>query len=102
MAQKDIKVSDITASLQKTGQGLKRRAGIIFVVVVLAALAYSISDVNIVLNTPSDQAYRDEREAEVTSTQFDRTTIQKIEALEDRQSNATPTLPAGRINPFVE
>lgn len=102
MAQKDIKVSDITASIQKTGQSLKRRAGIIFVVIVLASLAYSINAVNIVLNTPTDQAYRDEREAEITSTQFDRTTIKKIETLENRQSNATPTLPSGRINPFIE
>lgn len=99
---KDIKASDITAGLQKMGMALKRHAGIIFVVIVLAALVYSISAVNIVLNTPSDQAYRDEKESEVTNTQFDRATIQKIEALGDRQSIAPPTLPTGRINPFVE
>lgn len=102
MAQKDIKASDITASLQQASTVLRQHAGIIFVVIVLAALAYSISAVNFVLNSDSDQAYRDQREAEVTNTQFDRTTIQKIEALGDRQSMATPTLPSGRINPFVE
>ena len=102
MASKDIKLSDLTASLQKAGTMLKKRAGIIFVVAVLAALAYSISAVNSVLGAESDTAYRDQREAEMTSTQFDRATIEKIKALDDSQNTATPNLPAGRINPFVE
>lgn len=102
MASKDLKLSDLTASLQKLGAGLKKHAGIIFVVIVLAALVYSISSVNFVLSAASDDAYRDQRESEMTSTQFDRTTIQKIQALGDRQSTTDPALPSGRINPFVE
>ncbi len=102
MASKELKLSDLTASLEKLKAGLKKHAGVIFVVVVLAALVYSISSVNLVLSAESDSEYRDKRESEMTSTQFDKATIQKIESLGDRQSTTDPTLPAGRINPFTE
>lgn len=102
MTPKDIKLSDLTASLQKLKPALKKHAGIIFVVIVLAALIYSIGSVNFVLSAPSDDVYRNQKESEMTSTQFDKATIQKIEALGDRQSTTDPVLPSGRINPFVE
>lgn len=102
MASKDLKLSDLIASLEKLKTGFKKHAGIIFVIVVLAALVYSISSVNLVLSAESDSTYRDKRESEMTSTRFDKATIQKIEALGDRQSTPDPVLPAGRINPFVE
>lgn len=102
MASKDLKLSDLTASLQKLKTGLKKHAGIIFVVLVLAALVYSISSVNLLLSASSDDAYRTQKESEMTSTQFDKATIQKIEALGDRANPPEPTLPSGRINPFVE
>ena len=102
MASKELKLSDLTASLEKLKVVLKEHAGIIFVVVVLAALVYSISSVNFVLSTASDEAYRDKRASEMTSTQFDKATIQKIQALGDRTSTTDPALPSGRINPFIE
>lgn len=102
MASKDITLSDLTVSLDKLRSILKKHAGIIFVVIVLAALAYSISSVNLTLSSESDIGYRDKKEAEMTSAQFDKTTIQKIEALGDRQNPPDPVLPDGRINPFIE
>ena len=102
MASKNITLSDLTASLDKLRAGLKKHAGIIFVVIVLAALMYSIASVNLLLSSESDSGYRDKQEAAMTSAQFDKTTIQKIEALGDRQSTADPILPSGRINPFIE
>lgn len=102
MASKDLTLSDLTASLDKLKAALKKHAGIIFVVIVLAALVYSISSVNFLLSTTSDDAYRQQRESEMTSTQFDKATIQKIEALGDRQNTTDPVLPTGRINPFTE
>ncbi|TAH33524.1 hypothetical protein EYC58_00980 [Candidatus Saccharibacteria bacterium] len=102
MASKDITTAELIASLEKLTSGIKKHAAIIFVVIVLAALVYSISNVNVVLGSESDTAYRDAREAEMTSTQFDKATIQKIEALGDRANPPAPVLPGGRINPFIE
>lgn len=102
MASTDITMASFTASLEKLQSSLKKHAGIIFVVVVLAVLVYSISSVNLVLSNPSDTDYRDKREAEMTSTRFDEATIKKIEALGDRQNPPAPVLPGGRINPFIE
>ena len=102
MASKDITLSDLIASLDKLRSALKKHAGIIFVIIVLATLMYSISSVNLLLSSESDSEYRDKREAEMTSAQFDNTTIQKIEALGDRQNPPDPVLPDGRINPFIE
>lgn len=102
MAQKDIKLSDLTASLVKLGGALKRRAAIIFIVAILAGLVYSVMTVNLILNAPSDDEYRTTKESQETSTQFDKATIQRIDALGDRQTTPAPTLPAGRINPFIE
>ncbi len=102
MASKDINLADLTASFKKLIASLKKHIGIIFVVIVLTALIYSIYSVNLVLNSTSDSDYRSMQEADMTSTQFDRATIQKIEALGDRQNPPDPVIPGGRINPFVE
>lgn len=102
MASKDITAADLTASLSKAGVAIKQHSSIIFIVVVLAALVYSISSVNLVLSASSDDAYRDAQEAKMTSTQFDTATIKKIDELGDRQNTTTPGLPGGRINPFIE
>lgn len=102
MAGKDLTFSRIAAGLRDAGAGLKRHAGIIFVIAILAAVVYSVSAVNIVLNTPTDVGYRLQKQSEVTSTQFDKKTIGQIESLGDRNNPPAPVLPGGRINPFVE
>lgn len=93
---------DFNASVQQFKELFKKHAGIFFVVVTLAGLVYSVSAVNSILGTPSDENYRIKKEAEMTSTQFDKTTIQKIDALGDRTNPPEPTLPEGRTNPFTE
>lgn len=94
--------ADLKTSLTKLKTGFNRHAGVIFVIVILAAVVYSVSSVNLLINAASDDAYRSEKERELTSTQFNRKTIEKIEALGERDNPPTPTLPAGRINPFLE
>lgn len=102
MASKDIKLSDIIIGLKKFGTLLKTRAGLIFVILVLGVMAYSVFAVNLLLNKESDVYYRAEKESATTSTQFDKSTIEKIEALGDRQNPPEPVIPDGRINPFAE
>lgn len=102
MASQEIKLSDLTVSLQKIGLGLKKHAGIIIVVVASSALVYSISNVNFVLSAASDETYRAKQESAMTSMQFDKATIEKIQALKNRETSPAPSLPGGRINPFKE
>lgn len=101
MAQ-EVSLKSITDSLKQAGVVLRDRISIIFVVVVLAALIYSIYSVNLILSTPSDSEYRAKKEAESFSTRFDEATIKKIDALKGRQEAGNIDLPGGRINPFAE
>lgn len=101
MAQ-DVSLKGITEGLKQTGLAIRRRTGIIYAVIVLAALIYSIFSVNLILGTPSDAEYRSQKEAESFSTRFDEATIKKINTLKARQEAGNVTLPGGRINPFAE
>jgi len=93
---------NLTESLAKLKTGFDRHAGVIFVILVLGAVVYSVSSVNILINLPTDDAFRAEEQQKLTSTQFTAKTIEKIEALGDRNNPPTPVLPEGRINPFIE
>lgn len=101
MAQ-NISLKGITEGLKKAGEALERRMSIIYVVVVFAALIYSIYSVNLILSAPSDEVYRAKKEAESFSTRFDEATIKKIDGLKGRQETGNIDLPGGRINPFSE
>lgn len=101
MAQ-DLSVKGISEGLLRAGASLRRRMNIIYTVLVLSALIYSILSVNIILGTPSDAAYRAEKEAQSFSTRFDKKTIEKIDSLKGRQEAGSVELPSGRINPFAE
>jgi len=101
MAQ-DISMKGITEGLKSAGLALRRRMSIIYVVIVLAALVYSIFSVNLILGAPPDEAYRLEKEAGSFSTRFDETTIKQIDGLKSRQEASNVALPGGRINPFAE
>lgn len=101
MAQ-DISLKNMTEELKKFGVTLRRRMSIIYVVVVLAGLIYTILSVNLILSTPSDAEYRTTKEAESFSTRFDEATIKKIDGLKARQEAVNIELPGGRINPFAE
>jgi hypothetical protein len=101
MAQ-DISLKGIGDQFKDLGHKLRRHMSIIFVVVVLGALVYSVFSVNLILGMPSDEAYRMQKEAESFSTRFDDATIEKIDGLKDRQEAGDIQLPGGRINPFAE
>lgn len=102
MAQ-DLSLKNIQEGLKSTGASLRRRMSIIYVVIVLTALVYSIFSVNQILSTPSDEAYRMKKESESFSTKFDEATIKKIDSLKGRQEVGNTDLPTGiRINPFAE
>lgn len=102
MAKVATKPVSAAESLAKLKTVLNRRAGIIFIVFVLGVVVYSVSSVNLLINMPSDEEYRSQKQQELTSTQFNTKTIDRIEALGDRNNPPTTTLPGGRINPFIE
>lgn len=101
MAQ-DVSIKSITEGLKKAGDSFRRHMSIIYVVVVLVGLVYSIYSVNLILGMPSDEEYRLQKEAESFSTRFDEATIKKINSLKARQDAGSVELPSGRINPFAE
>lgn len=101
MAQ-NLSLKGVSEELKNIGVSLRTHMSIIFVVMVLAALIYSIFSVNLILGMPSDETYRQQKEAESFSTRFDEATIKKIDGLKGRQEVGNIDLPAGRINPFAE
>lgn len=101
MAQ-EISIKSVSEDLKKASLTLRRHMSIIYVVVVLVGLLYSIFSVNLILGMPSDEEYRSEKEAESFSTRFDEATIKKINGLKARQDAGSVELPSGRINPFAE
>ena len=81
------------------GGFIKRHMVILFIGLSLFALIYAVFNVNLILQTqlaPSDDA-RSKYDVD-----FDKPTIDKINALGDRSKPPAINLPTGRINPFSE
>lgn len=70
---------------------------VLFVVVVIGSLAYAILSVSSVL----EQSAKDDL-SQTPSSQFDATTIDRINQLKTSDEDSSMTLPDGRTNPFVE
>lgn len=98
----DLSMKGMSGELKKLGLTLRRRMSIIYVVIVLFALVYSIFSVNLILGMQTDEEYKLKKEAESFSTRFDEATIKKIDGLKGRQETGNVELPGGRINPFAE
>jgi uncharacterized membrane protein YqgA involved in biofilm formation len=80
--------------------GYHRR--MIFFIVTLGALIGAMLDLNLILNSSSDDAYRQTKIDSSQSTHFDTTTIKRINGLTTTQAPVTNALPPGRNSPFSE
>lgn len=92
-------------SLQPVVDILKKilqRHLVIIILLSLFAILYAVYSVNQLLNVPDDVAYRAEKQSDSVRTRFDQDTISKLDRLRARQEQSSPSLPSGRINPFVE
>lgn len=87
---------------QKFGNFIGAHGAIIFVVLSLGLLTYSVYAVQLILSSPEDSDYRGLLETQGIRTRFDQATIDKVNQLRNSQQAVDLTLPPGRINPFSE
>ena len=100
---KNPNMSGLKAALVRMGDFFFTHNRIIYFVLFMCALITAVASLNIVINQPSDQAYRDERTQEAQSPRFDEETIKKIQNLNATQQTIVDPPPANqRINPFGE
>lgn len=76
--------------------------GIISFLLAMGALIYCVYTIQMIMSTPSDQAYRDQQLQKNTKTSFDKSTIEQVKRLRSANDPTPETLPSGRINPFTE
>lgn len=102
---KSLKIPKQLLGLVSVGKKVLRHHYFIFTVLLLAGLAWAVYAVNQTLSAPSDEEYRLEKLNQTIKGNFDKATIEKIEALQksSEQSTAPAPGPAGsRTNPFAE
>lgn len=94
-----LDMAQLTTLVMPLARFIRRHLVIFFISITLSALIYAVISVNGVLQ---DTTVSEELPVTTYSTNFDRTTISKIEALNSSGQAPTITLPLGRINPFTE
>lgn len=76
--------------------------GIISFVLAMSILIYCVYTIQLIMSTPSDEAYRQQQQQNNTKTSFDKTTIEQVKQLRTTEDTSPIVLPSGRINPFAE
>lgn len=94
-------LANLNETIAVYGKKILRHHPIIAILAVLGVMILCVFRISQIITLPEDQAYRSEKQATSVRTNFDKETIKKIDLLTDRQSSS-PSLPDGRINPFVE
>lgn len=94
-----LDMAQLTTLIMPLARFIRRHLVIFFISLTLSALIYAVMSVNGVLQ---DTTASEETSATTYSTNFDRTIILKIEALNRSSQAPTVALPPGRINPFAE
>jgi hypothetical protein len=94
--------SNLLEPIVAISKKILRKSLIIIILLSLFTILYAVYSVNQLLNVPDDEAYRTEKQSDSVRTRFDQDTISKLDRLRARQEQSSPSLPAGRINPFVE
>lgn len=96
-------MSGLKLSLVRFGEFFFTHNRIIYFILFMCALIVAVASLNIAINQPTDQAYRDEKMKEAQSPRFDEATIEKIQNLNATQQTIIDPPPSGqRINPFGE
>lgn len=95
-------------SLKKIGQPLAKffrpiikHHAILFTLYALISMIAAVYITNAILSQPPDEEYRMNAQEQSVQTNFDQSTIERINDLRERGEGGTPTLPPGRINPFT-
>lgn len=89
-------------SLKSFSRIFTTHSTLIILLITLGLLIVSLLRVQTILTTSDDSAYHSEKSANRVTTGFDTATIEKINNLNDSNSQSAITLPEGRRNPFVE
>lgn len=95
-------IKEVQAQATGVAKKVLTHHAIMSFVLIIGILIYTIYTVNNLITQDSDQVYRSEKEAEITQANFDDDTIDKIDELRNSSNAGPPSLPGGRINPFVE
>lgn len=88
-------MNEFTQSLKPVTKFLWRFHVMIYVITVVGGVAFAIFMLSTLLNTS-------EITPQTGQTGFDEATITAIEAFQPADTQNTFSLPAGRVNPFVE
>ncbi len=75
---------------------------LIFILGILGGVAYTVLTINVIVNTPSDEAYRAQQANVLLNDSFDTTTVKKLKELNYSSDPQSVSLPPGRTNPFAE
>mgnify|MGYP001484897321 CR=1 FL=1 len=99
----DLSVDSLLKPLKRMGHIFVAHSKFIFFVLGVSVLISAVLVLNMILSTPSDEEYRQEKLNESQSARFDQETIDKINKLQEREQTSNGNaLPPGRISPFSE
>lgn len=101
---KQIKLPKQLVALGARGKKLLKHHYFIFTLLLLCGLVWAVYVVNETLSAPTDESYRVQKISESIDANFDKATIEKIEALQksNEQSAGLPAPTGARTNPFAE
>lgn len=77
-----------------------RHHAILFILFALISIIAAVYVSNEILSRPTDDDYLTTAETSSVNANFDRSTIEQITDLRQRQERPNIELPSGRINPF--
>jgi hypothetical protein len=99
-----LTVQDVQQSLKSAWRKIEPHIGFFYAVFLLLGLTFTVFIVSQTLNSaPTNLQSNSDAEIDDYSLVFDQSTITKVQELDDNaSSNASVSLPAGRINPFAE
>ncbi|HMR73245.1 MAG TPA: hypothetical protein PKD68_04530 [Candidatus Saccharibacteria bacterium] len=95
----NLDMASLTTLVMPVAKFIRRHLVIFFITLTLSALIYAVLSVNTALQ---EAGAPEDASAATYNTNFDRTTISKINNLNGASQTPTVTLPEGRINPFAE
>lgn len=87
--------------LRKVGNTLKKRARFIVTILVLLVVTYNAYLANSTIRNANDTSVVAESSKAIPQN-FNKAIIEKVNALRDKTTVDTISLPSGRINPFAE
>jgi hypothetical protein len=89
--------------VQKKLKPIVRHHGFILIIALLSFLIFTVLSVNLIIQRPTDDAYREEATKNSITTKFDQATIDRIKLLKRNTESINLDLSSRkRFSPFVE